>query len=86
MTTSGGNVGAIAAFSTATNIQSSLLSQVGTTLINVAGKLNLPATGTATAAVGKNSHPQDFVASAFNSSTAAAVAQTFQLQAHGELL
>jgi len=75
VTTTGANVGAIAAFSTPTNIQSSILSQVGTTSINVAGKLNLPATGTATAAAGKNSRPTDFIASAFNSGTTAAVAQ-----------
>jgi hypothetical protein len=47
----------------------------------VRGTLNLPATGTATATVGKNSQPQDFVASVFNSSTATAVAQKFQWQA-----
>ena len=81
VTTTGGTVGAIAAFSTPTNIQSSILSQVGTTSINVAGRLNLPAIGTATAAGGKNSRPADFVASAFNSGTVAAVAETFQLQA-----
>jgi trimeric autotransporter adhesin len=81
VTTTGGTVGAIAAFSTATNIQSSLLSQTGTTAINVKGILNLPATGTATASAGKNSQPQTLVTSAFNSSTSAAVAQTFQWQA-----
>lgn len=81
VTTTGGTVGTIAAFSTSTNIQSSLLSQTGSTAINVGGKLNLPATGTATATAGFNSRPQNFVASAFNSSTAAAVAQTFQWQA-----
>ena len=47
----------------------------------VRGTLNLPATGTATATIGKNSQPQDFVASVFNSSTATAVAQKFQWQA-----
>jgi hypothetical protein len=81
VTTNGGTVGTIAAFTTATNIQSSLLSQTGTTAINVAGKLNLPSTGTATATKGFSSHPQSFVASAYNSSSAAAVAQAFQLQA-----
>jgi hypothetical protein len=45
------------------------------------GLLTLPASGTATATAGKNSHPQDFVASAYNSSTAAAVPQKFQWQA-----
>lgn len=81
VTTTGGTVGTIAAFSSSTNIQSSILSQVGTTSINVSGRLNLPATGTATATAGKNSRPADLVASAFNSGTAEAVAETFQLQA-----
>jgi hypothetical protein len=47
----------------------------------VRGLFSLPATGTATATAGKNSQAQDFVASAFNSSTAKAVNQTFQWQA-----
>ena len=47
----------------------------------VRGTLSLPATGTATATAGKNSQPQTLVASSFNSSTAAAVNQTFQWQA-----
>jgi hypothetical protein len=81
VTTTGGTVGTIAAFSTATNVQSSLLSQTGTTAINVGGKLNLPATGTATVSAGFNSRPHTFVASSYNSGTSAAVAQTFQLQA-----
>ena len=81
VTTTGGTVNAIPLFSTATNIQNSLLTQTTTTAINVAGKLNHPATGTATATAGKNSQPDDLIASAFNSSTAAAVNQTFQLQA-----
>src|ERR1700691_3373177 len=48
---------------------------------NVHGILTSTALGTATAAGGKNSQPYDFVASVFNSSTAAAVAQKFQWQA-----
>jgi hypothetical protein len=48
---------------------------------NVHGILNLLTTGTATASAGKNSQPQDFTASVFNSSTATAVAQKFQWQA-----
>lgn len=80
VTTSGGTVGTIAAFSTATNIQSSLLSQT-TKTVNVAGKLNLPATGTATATAGDNSQPLDFAASLYNSTSGAAVNQTFQWQA-----
>jgi trimeric autotransporter adhesin len=81
VTTTGGTVNALPLFSTATNIQNSLITQTGTTAINVGGKLNLPDTGTATASAGKDSRPQDFVASAFNSGTSTAVAQTFQLQA-----
>jgi hypothetical protein len=47
----------------------------------VRGTLALATTGTATATAGKNSQPLDFTASAYNSSTAAAVAQKFQWQA-----
>ena len=81
VTTTGGTVNAIPLFSTATNIQSSILTQTGATAINVAGKLNLPALGVATATAGRNSRPTDFVASAFNSTSSVAVPQTFQLQA-----
>lgn len=48
---------------------------------NVEGLLTLPATGAATASAGKNSQAEDFVASAFNSGTSAAVNQTFQWRA-----
>ena len=81
VTTSGGTVNAIPLFTTSTNIQSSILTQTGTTGINVIGKLTLPASAAATSGGGKNSRPEGFVASAFNSSTSSAVAQTFQLQA-----
>jgi trimeric autotransporter adhesin len=81
VTTTGGTVNAIPLFSTATNIQNSILTQTAATAINVAGKLNLPANGTATATGGKGSRPETFVASAFNSGSSTAVAQTFQLQA-----
>ena len=81
VTTTGGTTSTIPMFTTATNIQNSILSQTGTTVVNVKGKLNLPATGTATAASGKNSQVEDFVASAFSSGTSRAVAQVFQLQA-----
>jgi hypothetical protein len=81
VTTTGGTVNAIPLFTTATNIQSSILTQTGTTGLNVLGKLTLPAAGVATAAAGKNSRPEGFMASAFNSTTSTAVAQTFQLQA-----
>jgi hypothetical protein len=81
VTTTGGTANSIPLFTTATNIQNSILTQTGATAINVAGKLNLPAQGAATATGGKLSRPEDFVASAFNSTSKAAVAQTFQLQA-----
>ena len=82
VTTTGGTVNTLPLFTpTATNIQSSIVSQTGTSAINVLGKLNLPASATATATAGKASRPEAFTASAFNSGTAAAVAQNFQLQA-----
>jgi hypothetical protein len=81
VTTSGGTVNTLPLFSTATNIQNSLITQTAKTAINIGGKLDLFATGTATASAGKDSQPEDFVASAYNSGTSSAVAQTFQLQA-----
>jgi hypothetical protein len=81
VTTSGGTVNAIPLFTTTTNIQNSILTQNGTTGVNVLGKLTLPAAGSATAGAGANSRSEGFVASAFNSTTSTAIAQTFQLQA-----
>jgi hypothetical protein len=45
VTTKGGTANTIPMFTTATNIQNSLLTQAGTTAINVGGTLNLPARG-----------------------------------------
>jgi len=81
VTTSGGTVDTIPLFSTATNIQNSLLTQTGTTAVNVGGKLNLPSTATATKTAGADSQPLDFVASSFSSTTSTAMNQTFQWQA-----
>jgi len=81
VTTTGGTANAIPMFTTATNVQNSILTQVGTTTVNVVGKLNLPASGAATATKGYNSRPETMVASVFNSGTSTAVPQTFQLQA-----
>jgi len=82
VTTTGGTVSTLPLFTPKpTNIQSSIVSQTGTSAINVLGKLNLPASATATATAGKASRPEAFTASAFNSGTAAAVLQNFQLQA-----
>ena len=81
VTTTGGTVNALPMFTTATNVQNSILTQTGTTAINVAGALNLPAKGTATTTAGFSSRPLDFVASVFNTTTSTPVAQTFQWQA-----
>ena len=101
VTTSGGIVNTLPLFSTATNIQSSIVTQTGAGAtgkigINIAapastldvngaatvrGSLTLPATGAATAAAGKNSQPQDYIASVFNKTTSTAVPQKFQWQA-----
>jgi hypothetical protein len=81
VTTTGGTVNTIPLFSTATNIQNSILTQKGTTAVNVVGQLNLPATAAATKTAGTMSQPLDFVASSFSSSTSAAVNQTFQWKA-----
>jgi hypothetical protein len=81
VTTTGGTVNVLPLFTTPTNIQNSILTQTGTAVVNVGGKLNLPATGVATATKGFISRPLDFVASSYNSSTKAAVSQTFQWQA-----
>jgi hypothetical protein len=81
VTTTGGTVAVVPVFTTATNIQNSLLTQTGTTAINVRGTLNLPAAGVATATAGEDSQPQTLAASAFNSSTSGAVTQVFQWQA-----
>src|SRR5215831_3384479 len=81
VTTSGGTASTIPMFTTATNIQNSILMQTGTAAINVRGTLNLPASGTTTATVGKNSQPLDQTASAFNSGTSKAVSQLFQWKA-----
>ncbi len=62
VTTTGGTVNAIPLFTTATNIQNSILTQTGATAVSVAGRLNLPAQGVATAAGGKVSRTESFVA------------------------
>jgi hypothetical protein len=48
VTTTGGTANSIPMFTTTTNIENSILTQTGTTTINVGSNLNLPATGTAT--------------------------------------
>ena len=80
VTTSGGTVNTFALFSTATDIENSLLTQTGTTAINVNGKLNLAPTGTATASKGFNSTSNNYTASVFNSSSGLAVNEKFLFQ------
>jgi hypothetical protein len=81
VTTTGGTVNAVPLFTTATNIQNSILTQTGTSTVNVAGIFNHPATGAATKTIGKDSQPENFVASSFSSTTSTAVNQVFQWQA-----
>ncbi len=49
--------------------------------VTARGPLQLPALGTATTTMGFNSNPQDWLASAYNSSTHAATSQDFRWQA-----
>jgi len=77
VTTTGGAANTIPLFTTATNIQNSILTQTGATAINVKGTLDLPATGAATSASGKNSQAEEFVASSFNGTSHVPVNQTY---------
>jgi hypothetical protein len=101
VTTTGGTVNQLPLWTTATNIQSSAVTQTGSGLTAkigigttapvatldvkggefVRGTFTLPATATATATKGANSQPDLMMASVFNSGTATAVNQKFQLQA-----
>src|SRR6516162_2839533 len=54
VTTRGGTANTIPLFTTATNIQNSILTQTATTAIYVLGQLNLPATGKANSSTGFN--------------------------------
>jgi hypothetical protein len=97
VTTTGGTVNKLAKFDKSTDITNSLIFDNGTDVgignttpaakLDVSGAgifrgfLELPSTGTATAAVGASSQPFDLFASSFNSSTHAAVSQHFRWQA-----
>jgi hypothetical protein len=83
VTTTGGTVNALPLWTTATNVQSSAISQTGTgtaAKLTLRGTIVIPATGAATAAGGKTSEPINITASTFNSASSAAVGQTFQLK------
>jgi hypothetical protein len=62
-----------------TNTPAAALDVAGTT--NLRGSLTLPSIAAATRSVGQKSQPVDLKASAFNTTTGSAVAETFQLQA-----
>jgi trimeric autotransporter adhesin len=101
VTTSGGTLNALPLWTTATNVQSSAITQTGsgaTAKIGIGitapaavldvkgseyvrGALTLPAIGNATATAGKNSQPQDFIASSFSNVISTGVSQKFQWQA-----
>jgi hypothetical protein len=97
VTTAGGMVNKLAKFDATADLTSSQLFDNGTNVgigntapgakLDVSGTsifrglLTLPAIGAATGTAGKNSQPMSFTASAFNSSTAAAVNQVFRWQA-----
>ena len=101
VTTSGGFASTLPMWTSPTNIQSSVITQIGTGTtakvgINtttptsaldvrgggtVRGPLILPASGNATATVGRNSQPLNMAASVFRSGTSTATNQMFQWQA-----
>jgi hypothetical protein len=97
VTTAGGTVNKLAKFDAAADIANSLVFDNGTSVgigntapaatLDVTGTgvfrgaLSLPATGAANSTTGKNSQPFNLAASSFNSSTKAAVNQTFRWQA-----
>ena len=83
VTTAGGTSGRIPVWDSTSDITSSVMSQstIGSgSQISVSGTLALPNNGTATSTSGKKSRPLTLTASAFNSTTAAAVNQVFQWQ------
>jgi hypothetical protein len=81
VSTTGGTASTIPMYTTATNIQNSILTQTGTLAVNVVGKLNLPSTAAATKTAGADSRILEFVASSFSSTSSAAVNQNFQWRA-----
>jgi len=77
--TGSGTPNFIPIWTSSTNLGNSTVSEVGGT-VNVKGTLQLPATGTATAAKGFNSQPLDSIGSSFSSTLSVAVNQHFRLQ------
>ena len=75
-----GTTGYIPVWTSSTNLGNSILFQ-GSGYVSMAGILDLPPVGAATTSTGYNSRPFYQVASAYNSSTSAAVAELFSWQA-----
>src|ERR1700722_15215423 len=80
VTTSGGTANTIPLFTSSNTVSDSILTQNGTSAINLAGRLILPSTGIATATSGANSQPVMMTGSAFNSTSSVAANQKFQWQ------
>ncbi|MBV9304010.1 MAG: hypothetical protein JOY62_11270 [Acidobacteriaceae bacterium] len=78
--TGSGTTDYVPLWTSSTNLGNSILFQSGS-VMEVNGTLELPALGTATASTGYDSQPFDLFASAYNSSSKAAVAQHFRWQA-----
>ena len=81
VTTAGGTVDAIPMFSTGTDIESSILSQTGTTGVTVNGSLTLLRPPARRRRLRDSSQAEDFVTSTYNTTSKVAVPQTFQWQA-----
>ena len=75
--------GATAKIGIDTTTPTNTLDVKGTAIVR--GAFTLPATGVATAASGKNSQPESFIASTFSSSSHSPMAQTFRWQAESAL-
>ncbi|HEV2380427.1 MAG TPA: hypothetical protein VG206_11605 [Terriglobia bacterium] len=78
--TGSGTANTLAMFTGGSTIGNSLITQSGGAAV-VSEALQMPALGTATSSAGFNSQPHDNLASAYNSSTKAAVSQHFRWQA-----
>lgn len=75
-----GTPNAIPLWTTSTDLGNSSITQVGG-IVSVANKLQLPATGTASALGGKNSQPFDLLSSSFSSTFSTPITQHFRWQA-----
>src|SRR5260370_27254589 len=74
-----GTASKVTKFTAPCNIEPSKITDSGTS-VSIGELFNLPASGTATAAAGKNSQAINVTASVFNTGTDTAVSQNFRLQ------